>query len=82
MHRKGHMDQCVRLMLYFTTFAVIAADFHKILVMSFRKPIFTNLYTCSFQTVVCFQMICKSFWIVGAEEVVELRSFMAKDIRI
>lgn len=62
--------------------AVMSADFHKISVMSFRKPIFTKLYTCSFQTVVCFQMICKSFWTAGVEEVVELPSFMAKDIRI
>lgn len=67
-------------MVYSITFVVVFVDFHKILVKSFRKLMFTKLYTCSFQTLVCFQMIFKFF--CRGKEVIELPSFMTTDIQI
>lgn len=62
---KGSIQQCVCLMAYSITFVVIFVGFHKIFVKSFRKLVFTELYTCFFQTLACFRMTFTFFWAVG-----------------
>lgn len=63
-HSKGRIERGVCVIVSSVPSVVIFVDFRKILVKSFRKLILTKLYTCSFQTLICFQMICKFFWTV------------------
>lgn len=78
---KESIEQCVCLMAYSITLAVVFVGFHKIFVKSFRKLIFTELYTCFFQTLAYFQMTLH-FSGQWGKEVIEQPLFLTKDIRI